>query len=89
MFGAYATDEIYRRGERMKCESCDKSFKRKELISTETGLVCQKCMDKSLGINRCHICNRPHAKWPFCLNCGAINYKWKPADYVKSEDLGK
>ena len=73
----------------MKCESCDKSFKRNDLISTEAGLVCQKCMDKSLGISRCSQCGREYSNWAFCLECGSVNHDYKPADYVKSEDLGK
>ena len=71
----------------MRCESCNKSFKRADLISTETGLVCRKCMDKSLGINRCRICGREYAKWRFCLECGSINQEYHSQDEIKSEDM--
>ena len=74
----------------MRCESCDKSFKRAELISTEAGLICPKCMDKSLGIRKCDVCgHRMTPKFGHCFNCGRINIDYRPADYVKSEDLGK
>ena len=72
----------------MRCESCNRSFKRDKLLSTEAGLICQKCMDKSLGIHKCDVCNTKMTdKFGFCLVCGRINHDYKPADYVRSEDL--
>jgi ribosomal protein L32 len=71
----------------MRCESCNKSLKRKDLISTEAGLVCRKCMDKSLGVNRCKVCGQEFAKWRFCMNCGQINMSYSSQDEIKSEDM--
>ena len=74
----------------MICESCGKSIDNAEQISTEVGIVCQKCVDKSLGIHRCDVCGHKMTdKFGHCFNCGRINHNYKPADYVKSEDLGK
>ena len=41
-------------------------------------------------MKKCDVCgsNMTH-KFGFCLKCGRINHDYKPADYVKSEELGK
>ena len=41
-------------------------------------------------MKKCDVCGHKMTdKFGFCLVCGRINHDYKPADYVKSEDLGK
>ena len=45
-------------------------------------------MNKKLW--KCDVCGTTMTpKFGFCLECGRVNHSYRPADYVKSEDLGK
>lgn len=41
-------------------------------------------------MDKCDVCGHKMTDhFGFCFNCGRVNHDYKPADYVKSEDLGK